>query len=147
MVLGGPDEVEIAARLERLVGDGERLVNLAGLTTIHESAALIERCDLFLGNDSGPMHVATAVGTPVVAVFGPSNSRAWGPYTPPGETGPHTVVARDLPCMPCFYRVHSLGLREGCGTRPCLTMLSPERVLEACKLSLDRVMEVSTSAT
>ena len=133
VVLGGPDEVEIAAELEQLVNGGESLLNLAGQTTIHGTAALIEQCDLFLGNDSGPMHIATAVGTPVVAVFGPSNSHAWGPYTPPGERSPHTVVACDLPCMPCFYRFHSLGLREGCGPRPCLTMLGPKPVLEACR--------------
>jgi heptosyltransferase-2 len=134
VVLGGPDEVEAASRLEKLVeGAGGGLLNLAGRTSIHETAALIERCDLFVGNDSGPMHIAAAVGTPVVAVFGPSNIRAWGPYTPPGAPFKHTVVSRDLPCMPCFYRGHSLGLREGCGTRECLTRLPPGPVLEACR--------------
>ncbi len=137
VVLGGPDEEGIAARLEELVGDSEHLLNLAGRTNIHETAALIERCDLFVGNDSGPMHIAAAVQTPVVAVFGPSNVEAWGPYTPRGEGGVHTVVSRDLPCMPCFYRGHSLGLREGCGTRECLTLLMPQPVLEACRRKLD----------
>ncbi|HYP40402.1 MAG TPA: glycosyltransferase family 9 protein [Chloroflexia bacterium] len=139
IVLGGPDEVERAERLVEMVGYNERVHNLAGRTTIHETAALIERCDLFLGNDSGPMHIAAAVGTPVVAIFGPSNAQAWGPYTPPGEASKHTIVARALPCMPCFYRVHSLGLREGCGTRPCLTGLSVRRVLEACTTALERI--------
>ncbi|HEX9988850.1 MAG TPA: glycosyltransferase family 9 protein [Chloroflexia bacterium] len=139
LVLGGPDETERAACLVEMVGYNGRVHNLAGRTTIHETAALIEQCDLFLGNDSGPMHVAAAVGTPVVAIFGPSNAQAWGPYTPPGEASKHTIVARDLPCMPCFYRVHSLGLREGCGTRPCLTGLSARRVLEACGSALERM--------
>ena len=85
LVLGGPDEVEIAARLAQLVDDPEHVVNLAAQTSILETAALFESCDLFLGNDSGPMHIAAAVNTPVVAVFGPSNVQAWGPYTPPGE--------------------------------------------------------------
>ena len=138
VVLGGPDEAEIAARLEELVGNSGRLVNLATRTNIKETAALIEQCDLFLGNDSGPMHIAATVGTPVVAVFGPSNIAAWGPYTPRGEKSPHTVVARDLPCMPCFYRAHSLGLREGCGTRECLTLLGHRPVLEACRHALDK---------
>jgi lipopolysaccharide heptosyltransferase II len=139
IVLGGPDEEEKAEHLLERVGYNERVHNLAGRTTIHETAALIERCDLFLGNDSGPMHIAAAVGTPVVAIFGPSNAQAWGPYTPPGEARKHTIVARDLPCMPCFYRVHSLGLREGCGTRPCLTGLSASRVLDACRSALERI--------
>jgi heptosyltransferase-2 len=75
----------------------------------------------------------------VVAVFGPSNWRAWGPYTPAGQRSPHAIVSRDLPCMPCFYRAHDLGLREGCGTRPCLTGLSHVPVLRACREVLDKL--------
>jgi len=136
VILGGPDEVEAASKLEGMM-NGHSVTNLAGRTSIHETAAVIERCDLFIGNDSGPMHIAAAVGTPVVAVFGPSNSQAWGPYTPPGQPSRHQVVSRDLPCVPCFYRAHSLGLREGCGPRPCLTRLTPEPVLAACWRALD----------
>lgn len=141
-ILGGPDEIALASELERLIGCGKHLYNLAGCTGIHEMAAFIERCDLFLGNDSGPMHIAAAMQTPVVAVFGPSNQQAWGPYTPPGEANPHTIVARELPCMPCFYRGHTLGLREGCGPRPCLTELSAQPVLQACRQTLDRGIRV-----
>jgi len=141
VVVGGPDEVESANELVQLLyagtpGQESRILNLAGCTNIHQSAALIERCDLFVGGDSGPMHVAVAVGTPVVAVFGPSNKEAWGPYTPPGESSPHTVVTRNLPCQPCFYRGLTLGLREGCGTRPCLLGLGIEPVVEACAARL-----------
>jgi heptosyltransferase-2 len=153
-IVGGPDEGEIAQRLEEMAGGSGRVVNLVGRTSIAQTAALLEKCDLFLGNDSGPMHIAAAVGTPVVAVFGPSNIGAWGPYSPEGERSPHTVVARDLPCMPCFYRGHSVGLREGCGTRECLTLLDARGVLEACRRTLDRVFsrepspeEVLTRAT
>jgi heptosyltransferase-2 len=89
------------------------------------------------------MHIAAAVGTTVVAIFGPSNTHAWGPYTPPGHPSKHQVVSRDLPCVPCFYRGHSLGLREGCGTRPCLTRLSPEPVLEACHRALRAELSVT----
>ena len=132
VIVGGPDEVEIAARLEGIVGEAG-VLNLARQTSIHETAAVLEQCTLFVGNDSGPMHIAAAMGVPVVAVFGPSNSRAWGPYTPPMEESRHKIVARDLPCMPCFYRNHSLGLREGCGPRPCLNGLPASAVLQACK--------------
>ncbi len=135
IIVGGPDEVDAAASLERLV-NSPAVHNLAGKTTVHETAALIERCSLFIGNDSGPMHIAAAVGTPVVAVFGPSNKDAWGPYTPPGKHNPHRIVTRHLPCQPCFYRAHSLGLREGCGPRPCLTGLHSDPVLAACEAAL-----------
>jgi lipopolysaccharide heptosyltransferase II len=137
ILLGGPDEMEKARHLEQLIGQSGRVLNLAGRTSIHQTAVVIEGCDLFVGNDSGPMHVAAAMNTPVVAIFGPSNHQAWGPYTPSGEKSIHTIVSRDLPCQPCFYRAHSLGLREGCGPRPCLTGLGHERVLEACKRVLD----------
>jgi heptosyltransferase-2 len=136
VIVGGPDEVEMAGELARRIeGDGDKataVCNLAGRTTLHETAAVIERCRLFLGNDSGPMHMAAAVGTPVVAVFGPSNKEAWGPYAPPGAVNPHKVVARDLPCQPCFYRELTVGLREGCGPRPCLMGLGVDVVIEAC---------------
>jgi lipopolysaccharide heptosyltransferase II len=135
IIVGGPDEVGAAADLERLI-KSPSVHNLAGKTTIHETAALIERCKLFVGNDSGPMHIAAAVGTPVVAVFGPSNKDAWGPYAPPGKPNPNHVVTRHLPCQPCFYRAHSLGLREGCGPRPCLTSLHADPVLAACAAAL-----------
>jgi len=140
VILGGPDETEMAAGLAKMidktVGTGKTVRSLAGRTTLHETAAVIERCRLFLGNDSGPMHMAVAVGTPVVAVFGPSNKEAWGPYSPPGVPNPHMVVARDLPCQPCFYRALTIGLREGCGPRPCLVGLGVEPVVEACNESL-----------
>jgi lipopolysaccharide heptosyltransferase II len=139
LVVGGPDEVELAAEVVVQIERPGRIHTFAGRTSIHETAALIERCDLFVGNDSGPMHLAAAVGTPVVAVFGPSNWAAWGPYVPPDENSPHTIVRRDLPCMPCFYRAHSLGLRDGCGPRPCLTVLAADPVLTACTAALDRL--------
>lgn len=140
VILGGPDETEMAADLAKMIDDtvatSKTVRSLAGRTTLHETAAVIERCQLFVGNDSGPMHMAVAVGTPVVAVFGPSNKEAWGPYAPPGVPNPHAVVAQALPCQPCFYRALTIGLREGCGPRPCLLGLGVDRVVEACRKSL-----------
>ncbi|HUP28070.1 MAG TPA: glycosyltransferase family 9 protein [Chloroflexia bacterium] len=138
VLVGGPDEAGAAKNLEASLEGEVHILNLTGQTTIHETAAVLQRCDLFVGNDSGPMHIASTVGTPVVSIFGPSNWRAWGPYTPPGEENPHKIVARDLPCMPCLYRGHSLGLREGCGPRPCLTGLHPDSVIAACAEILAR---------
>jgi ADP-heptose:LPS heptosyltransferase len=141
LLIGGPNETEAANELLDLVtkeiqNPKSKIQNLTGRASIHQTAALIERCDLFVGGDSGPMHVAAAVGTPIVAIFGPSNKEAWGPYTPPGVPDLHTVIARDLPCQPCFYRAHSLGLREGCGPRPCLLGLGIEPVAAACASKL-----------
>ena len=103
--------------------------NLEGRTTLGQLAAVLKRCDLFIGADSGVMHLACAVGTPVVAIFGPSNHRAWGPWTPGRRRA--VVVRADLPCSPCSYVGFSVGRREGCEARTCMKMVTPEMVLEA----------------
>lgn len=107
--------------------------SLAGKGKIQVTAAALELADLFIGNDAGPMHLATAVGVPTVAIFGLSNSDAWGPYTgnKPGRKA--IVVKQDLPCMPCFYRGHELGLQEGCATRDCLATLGVDPVAVAAR--------------
>lgn len=107
-------------------------------------AAVLARVDLLLTNDGGPMHLAAAVGTPVVAVFGPSNAEAYGPWDagqpprqwPPRSDAPatrsrHTVVRLGLGCQPCFYRGYALGSPQGCATRECLALLPPRLVLAA----------------
>jgi heptosyltransferase-2 len=103
-------------------------LNLAGRTTLPQLAAVLAQCDLFLGADSGVMHVAASVAVPLVALFGPSNHLAWGPWTP---ATPSTVVRLDLRCSPCSYVGHSVGARDGCWHRSCMADLQPERVLAA----------------
>jgi len=107
--------------------------SFAGKGSIRVAAAVLAEADLFVGNDAGPMHLATAVGTPTVAIFGLSNSVAWGPYTG-GVPGQQAVVVKlDLPCMPCFYRGHDLGTPEGCMTRDCLAWLGVDPVVVAAR--------------
>jgi ADP-heptose:LPS heptosyltransferase len=103
-------------------------LDLAGQTTLPQLAAVLARCDLFLGADSGVMHLAAAVGVPLVALFGPSNHLAWGPWTP---VTPSTVARLDLRCSPCSYVGHGVGARDGCWHRSCMADLQPERVLAA----------------
>lgn len=97
--------------------------------------ALMPRFRRLITNDSGVMHLAVAMGTPVTAIFGPSNDRAWGPWDPvDGVAGPrrhHVVTLADLVCRPCFYTGHDLGAPDGCPTRDCLAWLSVEQVLRA----------------
>lgn len=104
------------------------VVDLGGRTTLMQSIALLRRADLFIGNDSGPLHLAAGVGVPALGIYGLTNQQAWGPW------GARTaIVSRDLPCMPCFYRGHRLGLKNGCPDRPCLTELSVANVLHAAE--------------
>jgi heptosyltransferase-2 len=116
-------------------------LNLAGQTSVREVTAFMQGCDLFIGNDAGLMHLASSVGTPVVAIFGPTNSRAWSPFgtdeTKAGEIGSVVVQAElELPCRPCLYRGMELGTRTGCAPRPCLTEIKPGQVVEAAEIFL-----------
>ena len=124
------------------------VLDLTGRTDLPTLAAVLARMDLFVGNDSGVTHLATAMGTPVVAVFGPSNAIAWGPWWPEtdaqGPPSPHRVVGLPLPCRPCMYRGHALGEPRGCPTRDCLTWLPSGRVLEAALDALARAGRSST---
>ena len=133
ILVGGPDE---RALLDGIAGQLERPPWLHVASTEsspRELATTLSRCTLLVANDSFPMHLATAVGTPTVAVFGPSNARAWGPYAP-GRPDTFAVVRRaDLQCSPCFYRGHSLGTPQGCAERPCLTALPLQPVLTAAR--------------
>lgn len=129
LVVAGPGEEGIASRV--VEGIGSPALLLKGVPTPRHLAAVLSRCRLFIGSDSGVMHVAAAAGTPVVAVFGPSNHRAWGPYDPSRKMS--RVVRLDLACSPCMYRGQSLGWRYGCGQMACLRRISPEMVLEAAR--------------
>lgn len=92
VVVGGPGEGPVVEAL------GETVCDLTGRLTLQETAAVLERCQLFIGNDSGPMHMAAAVGTPVVACFGPSETWRFHPYGVP-----HRIVEVPLECRPCDY--------------------------------------------
>jgi heptosyltransferase-2 len=120
-------------------------LDLTDRTSLPTLAAVLARVDLLISNDSGVMHLATAMGTPIVAVFGPTSERAWGPWDPSAgdvhaARSPirHTVVALDLPCRPCLYRAFSLGSRDGCPTRDCLLWLDSRQVVDAALESLSQ---------
>ena len=129
LVVAGPGEEELARMVAAGAGGGGR--ELEGVPSARKLAAVLAGCRLFVGNDGGVMHLAFAAGVPVVAVFGPSNHRAWGPYDPGGERS--RIVRVDLPCSPCFYRGQSLGLRYGCGDLQCLLRIVPEGVIAAAR--------------
>ena len=83
----------------------QRIINLAGKTTIRELAALIQQCNLLITNDSGPMHLAAAVGTPPLALFGSTSDVKTGPYKL-GE-----VIHKRVACSPCYKRVCPIDFR------------------------------------
>ena len=137
LILGGlgSDEQLLAQQIARQIGPGASIVPAA--PSPQALAALIRRCGLVLGNDGGVLHIATTVGTPVVAIFGPSNDRAWGPY-PPALTR-HQVVRERLACTPCIHRGHDFGTPQGCPARTCLAVLEVPSVLAAARRALAEV--------
>lgn len=86
-------------------GLSPRVVNLAGLTSLRELAALVSLCDVFLTNDSGPMHIADALKTPIVALFGSTSKTITGPYS----CG--TVIQKQVECSPCYQRTCPIDFR------------------------------------
>jgi 3-deoxy-D-manno-octulosonic-acid transferase/heptosyltransferase-1 len=98
--------------------------SVAGETTLRELAALYKMASLLVTTDSGPMHLAAAVGTPVVALFGPTSPERTGPY---GEG--HIVIRQGLPCSPCF--------RKTCDTLECMNTIGVDEVLQAVRERLD----------
>jgi ADP-heptose:LPS heptosyltransferase len=133
LLMGGPEEAALNEQVMGMMQSGMPARNMAGKGSIRVAAAMLELADLFVGNDSGLMHLATAVGTPTVAIFGLTNSDAWGPYTGGAKERKAIVVKLDLPCMPCFYRGHDLGTPEGCATRDCLANLGVDPVAVAAR--------------
>jgi heptosyltransferase-2 len=102
-------------------------INLTGKTSIADLPALLSQCHLFLGNDSGAMHVAAAVGLPVVAVFGPTDPLGTAPVTPR-----LTIVQQKPYCSPCFLR--------RCPTdQRCMTAVTPSMVESALQSRLQEV--------
>ena len=148
-ITSSPDkkEMEKADEILNLVGRRDRVIDLRGKTTINQLGALSEVSGLFFGVDSAPMHIAAAVGTPVVALFGPSGAFHWGPldnniakfksrllesgisYSRRSgfqSFGLHTVIQRDWDCVPCG--------NDGCeGSKKskCLDNLNPEEIKAA----------------
>lgn len=104
--------------------------NLVSKTTLPQLADVIEHADVFIGADSGIMHIAAATGTPVVSIFGPSNYRAWHPWSVGGRA---TVLTSQVECSPCSYNGHGIGAREGCEARTCMKMITQARVYQAAQ--------------
>ena len=122
IALGSPDErdlIEYAFQHSTI-----KPVLAAGEVSLKETAAIIKRCDLLLCNDSGLMHTAVAVNTPVVAIYGPTDYTRTAPL---GEK--HTVVRKNLPCSPCF-KMDGPSTVESCERRICLENITVEEVLQ-----------------
>jgi heptosyltransferase I len=102
------------------------VINLAGKTDLKQLAAVLEKADVVIANDSGPMHMAAALGRPLVTLFGPTNAVRTGPYGRPS-----TVLQLDLMCRPCYQR--------HCVHQSCMQWISVADVLKQIEVQLGSV--------
>lgn len=131
VIFGGNTEVGIAQEIEYLIAkqcvslSANSLLNLAGKTSLRELISLISECDVFVANDSGPMHIAYAVGTPLVAIFGSTDPQLTGPPVDSGVT-----VTADVSCSPCFKRT--------CSDLRCMYAITSDEVFYGIKKMLPK---------
>jgi 3-deoxy-D-manno-octulosonic-acid transferase/heptosyltransferase-1 len=103
-------------------------INLGGQTTLPELACLYKKAQMLITTDSGPMHLAAALGIPVIALFGPTDPARTGPYGPG-----HTIITAETPCSPCFLKK--------CSTKKCMKDICPGQVFVAVQNQLKRSHE------
>ena len=121
LITGSPGDRELCAELRRRIGQPGRVIDLSGKTSIKQLAACLEHCRLYISNDTGPMHIGVAVGTPTVGIFGPGDWQAYG-YSPEMS---FRLVRTDVDCSPCTNRQ--------CTTRKCMNAVTVQDVLAAAE--------------
>ena len=132
VILGGEEEQQAFLPLwnEMKKDDSDRLLDLTGKTDIPVLTALLSQCRLLVTNDSGPMHLAAAVQTPVVVLFG-STSPLW---TGPFGNG-HSLIYKNLDCSPCFQKTCPIGY-------PCLKGITVDEVFKEIQFRLSSKVRV-----
>ncbi|HXB58923.1 MAG TPA: lipopolysaccharide heptosyltransferase II [Candidatus Acidoferrales bacterium] len=120
ILFGGKSDVEITAQIQAALGGGPGTLNLAGKTSLRELMVLMKQCRVFLTNDTGPMHVAAALGVRVVAIFGSTSPELTGPVS----EAPLQILTSNAPCSPCFLRECPIDFR-------CMQGIGVERVVGA----------------
>lgn len=119
IILGGPREENIGNEIQQRMRNNA--VNLSGKLNLNELVYIINRLDVLITNDSGPMHIGAATGTPLVAIFGPGDPALMKPYTSEKK---YRLIYKDLDCQPCK--------NEKCAQPVCLNIVTPDEVYEKC---------------
>lgn len=118
VITGGKKEVNLAKRLVKMAN--AKIINFAGRLSIKELGVLIKRCNLYISNDTGPMHIAAILNTPLVAIFGPGDITRYDPRNISNKT---VVLYQKVVCAPCN--------KVKCDSMECLKLISSEEVVEA----------------
>ncbi len=124
IIMGDFSEEALAKKISE--GMHYKAINLAGLTTIGELSALLDRMNLVIANDGGPLHLAVALGKKTVSFFGPVDPLVYGPY-PPDEKQ-HVVLRKALSCSPCYNQFR---LNQCTRDKECLNKIGLDEALKA----------------
>jgi len=123
-VIGGPDEAALAAEVIEGSESGKEVINLVGKLTMDELPYVLSRAALFVGNNSGPQHIAAGLGVPTLGIHsGVVDAREWGPL---GDKA--AAIRLDMSCSPCFIE-HAKDCSRGVA---CLNGLTVGQVFKAC---------------
>lgn len=130
LIVGGPGEESLGLEMEREFGSAA--INIVGKTTLRQLASLLKNCRLFIGNDTGSLHIAVAKNVPCIALLGPTCQHRFGPW---GKG--HIVIKSSMPCNPCSKPQHL----DRCGTclfesPKCIEGITVDQVKEAVKAQL-----------
>jgi ADP-heptose:LPS heptosyltransferase len=118
VLIGSRDEAPYVAELMRALPPSRHLVNLCGVIGLEQLVQLLQRSQLFIGNDSGPLHLAAAAGIATVSFFGPETPALYGP-----EGGAHTVLYKGIACSPCL-NVFTSKDNSSCRNNVCMKSIS-----------------------
>lgn len=119
ILFGGSAEEKLGSSIAARINHPQ-VLNFTGKTSISQMAGLLSDCKLLVTNDTGPMHVAAAVNTPVVAIFGPTDHVATSPF---GNN--HSIIRKEISCAPCLKRTCPIDHR-------CMTRITVEDVYKEC---------------
>jgi lipopolysaccharide heptosyltransferase II len=113
-------------KLAQKIADEVRGISLAGRLTLRETSAVIEKCNLFIANDTGPMHIAVALGTPAIALFSATGEENSEPYS---SVRTFTAISKPKPCKEC--------ISKACLNPVCMEQITPEEVFEKVEEQLN----------
>lgn len=132
LIFGGPNEGDLVNHVANLMT--EEAISFAVNFRIRQFAALVEGCDLFITNDTGPMHVAAAMHTPTIALFGPGNHIRFQPLE-----AIHTTIRHHVPCNPCKQ------FTDKCKDNVCMKLITVDEVWETVRQKLSKRQELALS--
>ncbi|MBN1871892.1 MAG: glycosyltransferase family 9 protein [Candidatus Omnitrophica bacterium] len=128
ILLGDKKEIDICDFIEYRLK--KNVINACGKISIEQFAAVLEKTQLLIANDGGPLHVAHALGVKTVSIFGPVDEKVYGPYRP-GKR--HVVKTSDIECRPCYRNFKY----SKCDNRVCLESIKPDEVVESVRNILE----------